>query len=158
MSHALNYIAKVAIFSVVLQCIVHANAQWTPATPAAQAVQNALNKVIESGGSSNFILPAEDLYFNDAPFNVTHAHGINIVGTAGKTTLYFAPGVGLRVQNSSSTSVQNIAIDYFPLPYVNGVVLPPSASHPALQVRLGKDSLTFAELIAKFPPHDTWSV
>lgn len=67
---------------------------WRPPEPAAQAVQDALNRIIASESGGSFTLPASSVYFNDAAFNVTGAHRVTIVGT-NKTTLFFAPGVGM---------------------------------------------------------------
>lgn len=124
----------------------------TPPSPAALALQAALDAAVASGASS-FGLPAGDVFFNDASFNITNASAIDIFGGVG-TTLWFGPGFGVAVANSTNSTLRDFVIDYSPLPYVHGVITAQSAS--TITVSLSPTSMTFETLASDYPPHDTW--
>ena len=132
---------------------------WSPPDAPAQALQAAVDRAVAAGGQGTVVIPEGSIYFNDAAFNITGAHGITVGGRSkGNATLYFSPGVGVRIQNSSNTTLHTVAIDYSPLPYVYGKVLATNASGHGITLRLDDRSLTFEDLLQHFHPHDTWPV
>ena len=126
-----------------------ASALRAPPSPAALALQAALDAAI-AAGDPTFSLPPGATYFNAASFNISGARGMAIAGT-GDSMFIFAPGFGVNVSNAEVSSLQNVTIDYAPLPYVYGAVTAANAS--GLEVQLDAASLTFAELP---PPHDIY--
>ena len=133
---------------------------WVPPSPAALAVQSAIDEAVRASRAV-LVLPEGEVRFNDAALNVTGAHGLSIGGAATGTTLIFRPGVGVRVQNCTGTTLHSLAVDYSPLPYVHGAVVATPGGDDvrapgSVTVRLDEQSLTFEELLAHYPPHDTW--
>jgi hypothetical protein len=130
-------------------------ARAAPPSPAAAALQAALDAAI-AARAPTFTLPAGAISFNGASFNVSNATRIAIGGAPGaRTTLVFEPGFGVAVADATNATLHDFAIDYAPLPFVFGPIRgAPNASH--FLVELDAASLTFAELAARYPPHDTW--
>jgi len=127
-----------------------------PPSPEAVALQASLASAI-AAKLPTFTLPSGTIYFNGASFNISGAVGISIGGSpspASATTLIFSPGFGVAVSDSTGATLHDFSIDYSPLPYVYGQVT--SADASSLQVQLNASSLTFEELSAQYPPHDTY--
>lgn len=99
---------------------------WVPPDAAATAIQAAVDKAVAEK-QNKVHLPSGDAYFNDAGLNLTDAHGLHLYGTT-STVLFFRPGVGVKVSNSSNCGVHSIQIDYSPLPYVYSTILAIEAS------------------------------
>ena len=123
-----------------------------PPSPAAAALQAAVDAAVAAGAPA-FTLPPGSIFFNAASFNLSRLDGMAISGGAG-TTLVFEPGFGVAVTDARAAVLSGFAIDYAPLPYVFGPVRAANAS--SFVVELDPASLTFAELVARYPPHDTW--
>ena len=125
-----------------------------PPSPAAVAIQASLNAAIGSRDAA-FALPPGNIYFNSANLSISGATFLNISGGASPpTTLYFEPGFGVLISNSSDVALERVVIDYFPLPYVFGPIT--QTARGSFTVALDPASLTFEELLARFPPHDTF--
>jgi hypothetical protein len=123
-----------------------------PPTPFALSVQASLTSAIASHAPT-FAFPANSVIaFNAANLNITAAAAIAIEGA--NATLIFEPGFGVNVSHSSDMLLSNFSIDYSPLPYVFGALT--NTSQRAFTVALDPASLTFEELIAYYPPHDTF--
>jgi len=139
-------------------------ARAAPPSPAAAALQAALTAAIAANATS-FALPPGAVYFNGASFNVSGAAGMSIGGARGggggggggsaATTLFFEPGFGVAVADARGAELHDFSIDYAPLPYVFGVVRGAGGAG-GFTVELDAASLTFAELAARYPPHDQW--
>ena len=147
--------------------VADARAAWVPPSAAAVALQAAITHAIEEEATTHekptatvVTAPSGDVYFNSASLNITGAHHVTLRGataaasTTAPTTLYFAPGVGVKIENSSDIVVDTLSIDYHPLPYVFGSVKA-TTSHNTTVV-LDPRSLTFETFVAQYPPHDTW--
>lgn len=123
-----------------------------PPSPAALALQAALDAAILANNTF-FSMPPGDIFFNDAAFNISWAHEIDIAGSTG-TTLWFGPGFGVAAANSSNFTMRDFVIDYSPLPYVYGVITQVAVHN--MTVALNPRSMSFETLITNYPPHDTW--
>ena len=126
-----------------------------PPSPAAAALQEAVDAAISSGSPRVDIAPG--VYaFGATPLRVGGASHLTIGGHGGPdgVTLLFAPGAGVTLANSSDVELHDFNIDYAPLPYVRATVLAVSARN--VTVELAQDSLTFEQLVAMYPPHDIW--
>ena len=128
-------------------------ARSDPPSPAAMALQAALDAAI-SAGDHSFALPGGPILFNGANFNVSSAYAISIGGAA-TTTLFFEPGFGVLVSDTRSTTLHDFSIDYSPLPFVFGPVRA-GGNRSGFVVDLEAASLLFEDLVARYPPHDTW--
>ena len=106
------------VLIALLASVIHST-RAKPPSPQAVAVQEAMTKAIYDG-VSEFALPAGDIYFHDAPFEIVGARNIAIAGE--ETTLYFGPGFGIKIENSTHTTLHGVTVDYSPLPYVVGTV------------------------------------
>jgi hypothetical protein len=124
-----------------------------PPSPSAVALQAALDAAVAANATS-FTLPAGVIAFNGANFNVSRAAGIAIGGASNATVLVFEPGYGMAVSDVRASTLHDFSIDYTPLPYVFAPVV--SVNETAFVVELDAASLTFEELVARFPPHDNW--
>lgn len=133
----------------------------TPPSPAAVNLQRQLDAAIQQG-SSLFTLPETTIRFNDAPFIVSAASMLKLQG--GPTTLQFTPlSPGVVVNNSRHLHLIDLTIDYFPLPFVHGIItkvtndkLMDVSRGQSVVVTLDSDSLTLEELQHDLPAHDTW--
>jgi hypothetical protein len=140
-------LCAVAVFLASLPPVVGA-----PPSADATAVQRSLDAAIASNAPT-FSLPANAfLHFNAANFNVTGAGAMAIDGA--NATLVFEPGNGVSVVRCTGTTMSNFLIDYAPLPYVFGALT--AVSPDNMTVLLDPSSLTFEELTARYPPHDTY--
>ena len=126
-----------------------------PPSPAAAALQAAVDAAIAAGSPRVDVAPG--VYaFGATPLRITGASHLSIGGGGGGggVMLLFAPGAGGAVANASDIELHDMAIDYAPLPYVRATVL--AAGARELTVALAPGSLTFEQLAAEYPPHDTW--
>ncbi len=129
--------------------------QWLAPSSTAIAVQAAVDHAI-STQQKTVTLPSGQIKFNSAAFNITGANGLQISGD-GSTTLVFSPGAGVKIENSTSSTLHTVQVDYSPMPYVHGTVLvTPAAGTKVVRVRLDPESLTFEVFNSQYQPHDTW--
>ena len=141
------------IISLSLLHLLSLAARADPPSPAAAALQAALDAAVAAGAPS-FALPAGPVFFNGANFNISGAGAMSIGGSA-STVLMFEPGFGVAVSDASGTELHDFSIDYAPLPFVFGAVRA-GANASGLVVDLDARSLAFEQLAARYPPHDTW--
>jgi hypothetical protein len=125
-------------------------------SPAAAALQAALDAAI-AAGAPTFALPPGNTFFNGANFNISGAGAMSIGGADGAapTTLFFEPGFGVAVSDAHGTELRGFSIDYAPLPFVFGPVRA-GGNSSGFVLDLDAQSLAFEELVALYPPHDTW--
>jgi hypothetical protein len=136
-----------------LLSISFASAQ--PPSPAAAALQAAIDAAIAAGAPRVDIAPG--VYaFGASPLRIAGASHLSVGGRGGPSgvSFVFAPGAGVTLSNASDVELHDVNSDYSPLPYVRATVL--AASAASLTVALAADSLTFEQLAASYPPHDTW--
>ena len=108
--------------SSLLSAVARQAAAQTPSVDGA-TVQRDLEKAV-AAGAAHFALPAGDVRFNESSFTVVGARHMRIEGAgAGATTLWFAPGWGMRLVRSENVSVAGFAVDYDPLPYTQAKIV-----------------------------------
>jgi hypothetical protein len=133
-------------------CLIDGNEGFNPPSPAARALQTALDAAI-AAGDTTFVLPAGSTFFGNSSFNITNP-GVMTISGVNSTILIFEPGSGVNVTDARSTTLSNFSIDYDPLPFVFGPVTAVNSS--SFVVELDPLSLTFNDLKTLYPPHDTW--
>jgi hypothetical protein len=153
MPHLSFFFAVVCVFTPW----AHVNSlALIPPSPEAAALQAALTRAVTSG-APEFTFPPGEFFFNDSPLTVTAASAISLGGASGggtPTTLFFGPGFGILLANSTNVTLHDVVIDYFPLPHVFGAVL--TANETRVTMQLDPASMTFSDLETRYPPHDTW--
>ena len=78
----------------------------------AQRIQQQLNAAIREG-RGGFVLPAGDLNLSSHILRLADADGFTLSGAPkGSSTLWFAPGGGLVVANSTDSTVRDLTIAY----------------------------------------------
>ena len=106
----------------LLPAVTQQAAAPTPSVDGA-TVQRDLEKAV-AAGAAHFALPAGDLRFNKSSLTVVGARHMRIEGAgAGATTLWFAPGWGMRLVGCESVTVAGFAVDYDPLPYTQAKIV-----------------------------------
>lgn len=130
---------------------------YVPAEGAARELQQGISRAVASG-APGFGLPPGDFYFNDDALNITAANSFALVGD--DTRLVFRAGGGVLLKDCVAVNISSLRIDYSPLPYAHGRVvrvLPSSMDgRVTAHVSLSVGSLTPEDLIAQYPPSDTW--
>ena len=81
-------------------------------SPAARSIQQQLDAAVREG-RGGFVLPAGDLNLSSHILRLADADGFTLSGAAdGSSTLWFAPGGGLVVANSTDSTVRDLTIAY----------------------------------------------
>lgn len=124
----------------------------TPPSPAARALQSALDAAI-AAGETTFILPAGSTFFGNESFNITNP-GVMTISGFPSTILIFEPGSGVNITDARNTTLSNFSIDYDPLPFVFGPII--AVNKSSFVIELDPLSLTFNDLKTLYPPHDIW--
>ena len=137
----------------ILLASARREAPWVAPTAVAKALQASVTRAVLELRAS-VVAPSGDVYFNSASLNISGASQFTLLGAPNGTVLYFTPGVGVKIEHSTGIIIRALTIDYDPLPYVFGAVKATTSN--STTVRLDPRSLTFEQLIADYPPHDTW--
>ena len=81
-------------------------------SPVARSIQQQLDAAIREG-RGRFVLPAGDLNLSSHILRLADADGFTLSGAPdGSSTLWFAPGGGLVVANSTDSTVRDMTIAY----------------------------------------------
>ena len=87
-------------------------------------VQTAVTSAIARGADEYIFPAAGDVWFGSQSLEVVEGHGLTLRGSAAlPTTLWFSLGGGVQLLRCHNVTLENISIDYAPVPYLQATIV-----------------------------------
>ena len=95
-----------------------------PGSADGVAVQMAVTAAIARGADEYIFPAAGDVWFGNESLQVVGGRGLTLRGSAARpTTLWFSLGGGVQLLRCHNVTLENIGIDYAPVPYLQATIV-----------------------------------
>ena len=95
-----------------------------PGSADGMHVQTAVTSAIARGADEYIFPAAGDVWFGSQSLEVVEGHGLTLRGSAAlPTTLWFSLGGGVQLLRCHNVTLENISIDYAPVPYLQATIV-----------------------------------